>query len=155
MKEVFEKNKVPAAIIIAGIIIALSIWFSRKAVTTGTQSQNDRNPTTQQMPKQAEPLQQPTVHINYTEASEHIGEYACVTGKVDHTYTTSKKTIFINFCSDYKTCPFGAVIFSTESHKFPNPKQYENKTVEITGLLRSYQGRPEIVINDPGQIKIK
>jgi DNA/RNA endonuclease YhcR with UshA esterase domain len=146
MKEVFEKNKVPAAIIIAGIIIALSIWFSNRPATTRTQSKNETNPTTQQMPKQAETLQQPTVHINYTEASEHIG---------DHTFTTSKGTIFINFCSDYKTCPFGVAIFSSEAHKYSNPKQYENKTVEITGLLRSYQGRPEIIVNDPGQIKIK
>jgi hypothetical protein len=84
-----------------------------------------------------------------------VGEYACVAGRVDHVYTSKKGTIFINFCPDYKTCPFGAVIFGSDAYKFPNPNQYEGKTVEITGLIRSYQGRPEIALNDPGQIKIK
>ncbi|MGD0077735.1 MAG: thermonuclease family protein, partial [Sedimentisphaerales bacterium] len=90
----------------------------------------------------------------YNEASEHVGEYACVAGKVDHVYTSQKGTVFINFCPDYKTCPFGAVIFDPDAYKFSNPKQYEGKTVEITGLIRAYQGRPEIIIKDTGQINI-
>ena len=101
------------------------------------------------------PVQQPAKRINYTEAPNHVGEYACVVGKVDHVYTSTKNTIFINFCPDYKTCPFGAVIFGSAAFKFPNPNQYEGRTVEITGLIRSYQGRPEIILNDPSQIKIK
>ena len=141
MKDFFEKNKIPIAIIVAAFLIACAIWLSKR-------------PAPQQLPKTAKPLQQATIRISYTEAPEHVGEYAWVEGRVDHVYTSEKGTIFINFCPDYKTSPFGAVIFVSDAYKFPNPKQYEGETVEITGLIRSYQGRPEIVLNGPGQIKI-
>ncbi len=142
----FEKNKIPIAIILAAFIVAGSIWLSNRPLR--------RTPTPQQPPKSAEPLQRPAKRIPYTEAPNHVGEYACVVGKVDHV-RTPKETTFLNFCPDYKTCPFGAVIFGSAAFKFPNPNQYEGRTVEITGLIRSYQGRPEIILNDPSQIKIK
>jgi len=172
MKDFFEKNKVPVAIIIAAFIIAASIWLSKRPAPVRPQNIIYRQPTPPQPPKAAEPsqppktaeppqlpktvepLQHPATRIDYTEAPNHIGEYACVSGKIDHVYTSQKGTTFLNFCPDYKTCPFGAVIFGSNAYKFPNPGQYEGKTVEITGLIRSYQGRPEIILNDPGQIKI-
>ncbi len=144
MKDFFETNKVPITIIVAAFLIAASIWLSKRPAQV-------RPP--QQLPKQTEPLQQAAIRIDYTEAPNHIGEYACVVGRVDHV-NNPKETTFLNFCPDYKTCPFGAVIFGSDVHKFPNPKQYEGETVEITGLIKSYQGRPEIVLKDTGQIKI-
>jgi len=141
MKAFFEKNKVPVAIIIAALIIAGSIRLSKR-------------PVPQQPPKTIERSQRSATRIDYTEAPDHVGEYACVSGKIDHIYTSRKGTIFLNFCPDYKTCPFGAVIFGSNMYKFSNPKQYEGEIVEIIGLIKSYQGRPEIVLNDPGQIKI-
>lgn len=140
MKDFFEKNKVPVAIIFAALIIAGSIWLSKR-------------PAPQQPPKTTEPSQDAAKRIDYTEAPNHIGEYACVVGRVDHV-SKPKETTFLNFCPNYKTCPFGAVIFSSDSHKFPNPEQYEGQTVGITGLIKSYKGRPEIVLKEPGQIKI-
>ncbi len=149
MKDFFKKNKIPAAIIIAAFIIAASIWLSNRPAPTKRWSRSDRTP------KIAKPLQRPAIRIDYTEAPNHVGEYACVSGKIDHTYTSQKGTTFLNFCPDYKTCPFGAVIFDSDAYKFPNPNQYEGKPVEITGLIKTYQGRPEVILNDPGQIKIK
>jgi endonuclease YncB( thermonuclease family) len=141
MKDFFEKNKVPVAIIVAAFLIAGSIWLSKK-------------PAPQQLPKTAKLQQHSAKRIDYTEAPNHVGEYACVSGKIDHVYTSRKGTIFLNFCPDYKTCPFGVVIFGSDAYKFPNPKQYEGQTLEITGLIKSYQGRPEIILKDQGQIKI-
>ncbi len=149
MKDFFEKNKIPIAIIVAALIIAGSIWLSNKSASTRPQSGSDRKLTPP--PPRTE---KPTIRISYTEAPEHVGEYACVAGRVDHV-NTPKETTFLNFGPDYKTSPFGAVIFRSAAYKFPNPNQYEGKTVEITGLIRTYQGRAEIVLNDPGQIKIK
>ena len=155
MKDFFEKNKIPIAIIIAAFIIAGSIWLSNRPVSTMLRSGSDRTLTPQQLPKTAEPALQPPKRISYTEAPNHVGEYACVVGKVDHVYTSKKGNTFLNFCPDYRTCPFGAVIFRSAAYKFPNPKQYEGKTVEITGLIKSYRGWTEIILNDPSQIKIK
>jgi len=141
MKNFFEKNKVPLTIIVVAFLIAASIWLSKR-------------PAPLQLSKTALPPQDSAKRIDYTEAPNYVGEYACVSGKIDHVYTSKKGTIFLNFCPDYKACPFNAVIFGSDAYKFPNPKQYEGQTLEITGLIKSYQGRPEIVLNDLGQIKI-
>ncbi len=131
MKNFFYKNQVRITVIVAAILIAAAILLAK-----------------------TDPLPQSAKRIDYTEAPNHVGEYACVSGKIDHVYTSQKGTVFLNFCQDYKTCPFGIVIFGEDAHKFPNPQQYEGKTLEITGLIKAYQGRPEIVLNAPDQIKI-
>jgi micrococcal nuclease len=141
MKDFFEKNKVPLIIIVAAFLIAASIWLSKR-------------PALLQLAKTAPPSQQSAKSIDYTEAPNHVGEYACVSGKIDHVYTSRKGTVFLNFCPDYKTCPFGVTIFNKDAYKFPNPTQYEGQTLEITGLIRAYQGRSQIILDDIGQIKI-
>jgi hypothetical protein len=91
---------------------------------------------------------------DYTEAKNHEGEFANVTGTVIQVYTTKSNTTFFDFCSDYKNCGFGAVVFSSALSRFPNIKQYEGKNVTINGLIKDYQGNAEIIINGPDQIKI-
>jgi len=93
--------------------------------------------------------------VNYIDAGKFIGEERCITGKVDNVHTPSGGTVFLNFCADYKTCPFSAVIFKPDLSNFSDPKQYQGRTVEITGSVKTYQGRPEIILNDISQIKIK
>jgi endonuclease YncB( thermonuclease family) len=163
MKDFFEKNKVPLTIIVAAFLIAGSIWLSKRPAPVSPQNVIDRQPAPlqlpktsepPQLPKKVEPLQHSATRIDYTEASNHIGEYACVSGKIDHVYTSQKGTIFLNFCPDYKTCPFGTTIFNKDAYKFPNPKQYGGQTVEITGLIRAYQGRSQIILDNLSQIKI-
>jgi DNA/RNA endonuclease YhcR with UshA esterase domain len=39
--------------------------------------------------------------------------------------------------------------------KFSNVDALNGKTVDITGPVRLHNGRPEIILNDPGQIKAK
>jgi len=112
------------------------------------QEQPKETPKTPEQPPQSK-------CIPYTEAGKYIGEYGCVTGKVDHVYTSNKGNNFLDFCPHYKTCPFSAVIFSSDAYKFSNIKGFRGKTVEITGLIKTYQGRAEIIINSPDQIKIK
>jgi DNA/RNA endonuclease YhcR with UshA esterase domain len=92
---------------------------------------------------------------SYINAGNYIGKEQCITGKVDNVHVSSGGTVFLNFCADYKVCPFSAVIFKSDVPKFLDPKQYQGKTVEITGLVKTYQGRPEIILNDASQIKIK
>lgn len=114
MKDFFEKNKIP--IIIAAFIIAGSIWLSNRPASTTLPSGSDRV-LTPRLPKTAELAQQPPKRISCTEAPNHVGEYACVVGRVDHIYTSQKGNTFLNFCPDYKTCPFGAVIFGSDAYK--------------------------------------
>ena len=49
-----------------------------------------------------------------------------------------------------------AVIFPQDYGKFPGrPDQlFANKTIRVTGKVQEYQGAPEIVVNEPGQIAV-
>jgi hypothetical protein len=150
MANFYENNKTPIAIVAAAIIIAAAIFLSRKPPAALPPGNENR----QSLPS-AEPARSPSTRINFTQAPENIGKVVCITGKVDHVYTSQKGTVFINFCPDYKNCPFGAVIFVSNASKFPNPQQYTEKNVQITGFITAYQGRAEIVLDSPDQIKIE
>jgi len=93
--------------------------------------------------------------ISYDQAGNFIGQKKCIYGKVINVYTSKKGTTFFDFCQDYKNCPFSAVIFKSDAAKFSNLEKYQGRIIEVTGLVKTYQGRPEIIINEPEQIKIK
>jgi len=92
--------------------------------------------------------------ISWEEASEHLGQVCTVEGKVIVTHN-SGKACFLNFDPDWQRT-FSAVIFQHSFGRFPaNPEQYyQGKTVRITGRIKEYQGRPEIILESPEQITI-
>jgi len=92
--------------------------------------------------------------INWKEAANHYGKYKTVEG----TIVSGKclpKVCFLNFDQDYRTT-FTAVIFASDLKKFPpKPDQfYRNKNVQVTGTIKEYKGKPEIILKEPDQIKI-
>ena len=91
------------------------------------------------------------------EAGQYLGRELIVEGKVADAYHDSKSnTVFFNFETAYPNQCFTAVIFSSDLYKFvQNPEDYYlNKTVRITGEVKEYQGRPEIILETPNQIEI-
>src|SRR4030042_3871720 len=132
MKNFLYKNQVRIIVIVAAVLIAASFLLA----------------------KTDPPSQQSFKRIDYTEAKKHIGEYACVSGRIDHISTSKKGSIFLDFCPDYETCSFSAVILKKDVRKFPDPKQYKGKTLEVTGLIKSYKGRPEIILKVPDKTQI-
>lgn len=89
---------------------------------------------------------------SYADAINHIGENATIEGVVFDVYKTSSGMEFIDFCKNYKTCPFTAVIFSSDTQKFKNLDEFKNCKVDISGNIKSYNGKAEIIINNPSQI---
>lgn len=92
--------------------------------------------------------------ISYTKAPERIGTRTCVTGIVDHTYTSATDTTFINFCEDYRECPFSSVVFQDDRHRFTNTSDWEGRQVAIEGRIDTYEGRPQIVLDHPSQVRL-
>lgn len=89
--------------------------------------------------------------ISYTEAPQHVGETASVRGTLVETYTSKSGTVFLDFCTNYKTCPFSGVIFADDVKKFGDLSHYEGKTVTLTGKISSYEGKAEIVLSSQSQ----
>ncbi|MEK7101988.1 MAG: phospholipase D-like domain-containing protein [Patescibacteria group bacterium] len=90
--------------------------------------------------------------IDYTEAMNHVGEYASVRGKLVEAYTSKTGTVFLDFCKQYKTCPFSGVIFADDAEKFGDLSRYAGQTVTLTGKIASYQNKAEIILSDPSQL---
>jgi DNA/RNA endonuclease YhcR with UshA esterase domain len=88
------------------------------------------------------------------EAKHHAGEYATVKGTVYQVFVSKKGTVFLNIDGVYPNNPFSAVIFKGDAVDFPGVNSYEGATVEITGTIKLYQGKPEIILKSPKQIKV-
>jgi hypothetical protein len=90
-------------------------------------------------------------------AKEHIGQDGTVCGKVaDTRYLESgKRPTFLNFDERYPKHTFTAVIFGENRAKFGAPeKEYLEKDICVTGKIEDYNGKPEIIITEPQQIKV-
>ena len=90
--------------------------------------------------------------IDYTQASAHIGQRASVRGTLLKAYTSASGTVFLDFCANYKTCPFSGVIFADDAKQFGDLSRYNGTTVTLTGKISSYQGKAEIVLSSPSQL---
>ncbi len=92
--------------------------------------------------------------IDFKDAKAHLGEMACVSGRVGRVFTSRNGNTFLDFCADYRTCPFASVIFSSDRKKFGNLEMLRGRQVEIDGAINFYQDRAEIIIHDPQQVRV-
>jgi len=87
-------------------------------------------------------------------AGNYIGRYMSVEGKIARSHN-SGKACFLNFHNNW-TRYFSLVIFDNVFSSFPEkPEEYYlNKFVRVSGKIKLYRGRAEIVLNSPKQIEI-
>jgi len=90
--------------------------------------------------------------VRDSEAASHVGESVTVEGTVASVHVTRSGTTFLNFGAAYPKQTFTAVIFSSAASRFPNPRQWEGKRVRLTGKVRLYRDRPEIVLEAASQL---
>lgn len=89
-------------------------------------------------------------------AGKYLGRKLIIEGKVVDSHRDLKSnTVFLNFEKAYPNQCFTGVIFSSNLYKFiQKPEDYYlNKTVRITGEVKEYQGRPEIILETLNQIE--
>ena len=90
------------------------------------------------------------------DALNHIGRQKIVRFFVKKSYD-SGKAVFLNSKNNYEDDDnFTVVIFDADRKKFPpEPAEfYSGKTVDVTGKIKEYNGRAEIILEDSSQIKI-
>ncbi len=87
------------------------------------------------------------------------GKTITVCSKVQSTYVTKgdKKTTYLNFGNPYPNTTFTVVIFEADLPNFKNtPSEYlKDKNVCITGKVKIYKGKPEMIVNKEEQIKVE
>ena len=86
------------------------------------------------------------------EAAQHEGKVVTVKGKVDGQRTAASGTTFLNFGGRHPNQIFSCRAFGD---RFPDGvPACEGKTVEVTGKIKMYDGKPSIDLDGPGQLKV-
>ena len=98
--------------------------------------------------------------ITVDEASNHIGETLTVCGKVfggKYLENSNGKPTLINMGASYPNNSFTLVIFGDTRVNFSyTPEEYlNNKNICVTGLIKMFKGKPEIVVSNESQITTK
>ena len=91
--------------------------------------------------------------VDIKDAGSHTGAPGCVTGRLLRVFTSRGGNSFLDFCADYRNCPFNSVIFATDKAKFGDLGTLAGRQLEIQGTITAYQGHAEIIIHDPQQIR--
>ena len=92
--------------------------------------------------------------VDFREAQAHTGQTGCITGRVLRVYVSRSGVTFLDFCPDYRKCPFSGVIFAADRSNFGDLTTLGSRQVEIRGPIISYKGRAEIILRDPEQLHV-
>jgi DNA/RNA endonuclease YhcR with UshA esterase domain len=94
--------------------------------------------------------------LNPEDAAGHIGETATVCGVVASAKFAAgsrSQPTFLDLGKAYPNAAFTAVIFGDDRRKFGTPEtSLRGKRICVTGQIREYRGKPEIIVSDPSQL---
>lgn len=93
-------------------------------------------------------------HENYNEVYNHIGKEYTVCGTVTDVFY-SKHHVFLNFGGKYPNQEFTAFVpHAAEENIFSySLKNLEGERICVSGFVKLYKGKPEIIVQDVNQIK--
>ena len=91
--------------------------------------------------------------IFYSEALKHIGATKCVTGKVLRVKQGNGGVHFLDFCEEYRGCPFTVVVFPGDLKRIGDVRRLQGRQIEIDGDVKGYDGRAEIILRRASQLR--
>ena len=94
--------------------------------------------------------------ISYLDAKKYVGQVKTVEGKIVRTYRYEPgNVIFLNFHDPYEGY-FTVIVWRENWKNFPFAPEvfYKGKEVRVTGLIKDYQGTPQIEATSPKQIEV-
>jgi DNA/RNA endonuclease YhcR with UshA esterase domain len=91
--------------------------------------------------------------IKASEAKEYIGTNVVVTGKIAEVNKV-ERLVRLNFDKPFPKQPLTGVVFSTKTNLFPDLDTLKGKSVELSGKITDYHGRPQIVLERTNQLKV-
>jgi hypothetical protein len=91
--------------------------------------------------------------IPFDKAAERIGHDACVTGTVLKVAQGRTGSFYLDFCKDYRECPFTVFVPKRSLHNVGDIRELAGKSIEIYGKVQRYANRAEIVLKDVRQLR--
>lgn len=92
--------------------------------------------------------------ISSRDAAGHVGETVYVRGTVVAVFTSRNQNVFLNFDRPYPNQTLQGVIFRAAAAAFGDPSRYEGREVIVYGRIKLYNGKPEIILDSPSQIRL-
>ena len=96
--------------------------------------------------------------IPASKALENVGKNVTVCSDVKSTYFNSKSNMtYLNLGAAYPNQELTVVIFADDLKKFSEAPAtlFANKNVCVTGTVKLYKEKPEIILTDPKDIEVK
>lgn len=90
--------------------------------------------------------------IPVDQARNHLGETLCVAGRVIRVATGSGGVHYLDFCEDFRLCPFTVVVFSHDMKNVGDVRRLVGRVIEIRGEIKEYDDRAEIVLENQKQL---
>jgi hypothetical protein len=89
------------------------------------------------------------------DASKYVGKAVTIDGTVSKVSESGRGTTFVNFGPPYPNQALTAVIFKTARAQFPaDLSPWTGKRLRVTGTVRLYQTKPEIVLDSASQVQV-
>jgi len=95
--------------------------------------------------------------ISPNKAKYFVGEHVLVTGKIKEIKESSAGSIFLNFEKKYPNTPLTLVIYSNDREHIQsdfriNLANLVNVTITVSGVIETYNDKPEIILKKANQI---
>ena len=101
------------------------------------------------------------IEIPHTAAIQNVGKLRTVCGRVQSTYinsNTASQRIYLNMGREYPNHTFtGLIWYSSSKDNFDGrpDKKYKKKNICITGVISTFNEKPQIQIDFENQIEIR
>jgi len=98
--------------------------------------------------------------VSWENARSYAGQQVIVEGPVVDTHfarTSKGQPTFLNLGRTYPDPErFSVIIWSESRARFPQPPEeaYRGKVVRVSGVVRLYEGRPEMMVDGPEDIEV-
>jgi hypothetical protein len=90
--------------------------------------------------------------VSISDAAQHVGKKTCVAGKVIKVTKAEHDVVLLHFCEEEQSCPFVVRVFPIDFDYVGDVRQLGGKEIEITGKVREWNHRTEIVLKDADQL---
>ena len=143
-------------LVVAGLLLVafgVGVWAGRRSSHKGLTGAASRLPLPPGWDPDGPGAGSPPPCVDIRNAAPLVGKRGCVSGVVLRVYSARTGNTFLDFCQDFRACPFSSVIFASDKNNFGNLESLQGKRVEIRGDVVSYQNHAEIIIRDPQQVR--
>src|ERR1035441_3780800 len=136
----------------APLFLAVSLLAVSAVCWAGNHSSKNSSPGNSSQSNPSQDNSPPQNCLTIAEAHKHVGKTNCVSGTVLRVEEGNNGVTFLDFCLDYRSCPFTVVVFRGDLNKVGDVRQLQGRVVAIKGRIEEYDERAEIILRRAQQL---